>query len=296
MKTIQLTVLMAGLFLSAFTSEAQFTPILTNGLVAYYPFNGNANDVSGNGNNGSPNNIAYAADRFGNSNAAASFAGNSSSYIVINTTNLNLPYNFTVSVWINFQAGQGFEGPRIISTAGYEITTDLDPSARYVNLDGGTGLKSSNPVPAGVWNHIVGVWTSNQMTMYLNGVISSSVSNSLPIDYSHGWAPTIGVNSGAYENDNYAGLIDDVAIYNRALSAQEVSELYESFASGIITLPTITITGNSNQTYSIQYVTNLSSTNWTTLVSNIVVQSNTYLYPDTNSVGQAQRFYRVVAQ
>jgi hypothetical protein len=132
--------------------------------------------------------------------------------------------------------------------------------------------------------------------MYLNGVISSSVSNSLPIDYSHGWAPTIGVNSGAYENDNYAGLIDDVAIYNRALSAQEVSELYESFASGIITLPTITITGNSNQTYSIQYVTNLSSTNWTTLVSNIVVQSNTYLYPDTNSVGQAQRFYRVVAQ
>ena len=94
----------------------------------------------------------------------------------------------------------------------------------------------------------------------------------------------------------FNGVIEDVRIYNRVLSAQEVSELYQGFALGIISVPTITITGSTNQTYSIQYVTNLSSTNWTTLVSHILLQGNTYLYPDTNSVGQSQRFYQVVAQ
>src|ERR1044072_4062327 len=93
----------------------------TNGLVALYPFNGNVKDESGNGNDGVANNVNFVPDRFGIANRAGSFAGNSGSNVKINSTNLNLPPDFTVSVWINYTAGAGTDGPRIISTAGYEI-------------------------------------------------------------------------------------------------------------------------------------------------------------------------------
>jgi hypothetical protein len=306
MKSIQLTVLIAGLFFSGFNLEAQSTPFLTNGLVSHYAFNGNADDTFGT-NNGTPYDITYVADRFGNPNAAVSFAGNSSSHIQINTTNLNLSSNFTISVWINYAEGAGEgENPRVFSTAGYEVGTLGTGNPRNIYFNNTTASNgafeaiSSTAVPSGVWTHIVAVKAGTTLTLYLNGTFDSSFSTNLlsgPLAYSRNFIPAIGANSGALDQDEYGGLIDDLAIYNRALSAQEVSELYESFASGIITLPTITIIGTTNQTYSIQYVTNLSLTNWTTLVSNIDLQdSSPYYYPDTNSIGQPQRFYRVVAQ
>jgi hypothetical protein len=296
MKTIQLTTLMVGLSFATFNSRAQSTPVLTNGLVAYYSFNGNADDTFGT-NNGTPYGITYVTDRFGNPNAAASFAGNSSSYIVINTTNFTLT-TLSISVWINPTVGLGIEGPRVFSTGGYELTcynpsSDLGLTPRVAEFVDGL---ISSVFEAGVWTHVVATLSSNQVNIYLNGSLSVSVTNSeLPSFV--GWLPTIGVNAGNYNNDNYGGLIDDLAVYNRVLSPQEVSELYESFASGIITLPTITITGSTNQVYSVQYVTNLSLSNWTSLASNIVLQgTGPYYYPDTSSIGQPQRFYRVVVQ
>ena len=62
------------------TFKISSLPIPTNGLVAWYPFNGNANDSSGNGNNGTVHNATLSADRFNNPNSAYSFNG-SSSYI-----------------------------------------------------------------------------------------------------------------------------------------------------------------------------------------------------------------------
>ncbi len=206
---------------------------LTNGLVAYYPFNGNANDASGNGNNGTVNNVNFVSDRFGLPNRAGSFAGNSGSNVQINSANLNLSPDFTVSVWINYAAGAGTEGPRIISTAGYEITTDSTfVTQRHINFNntfspgsGFANVSSSNGVPAGVWTHVVGVRVAGKLNLYINGSPAGSVSVALPPDYSRGFVPKIGGNSGA-GTDNYAGLIDDIRIYNRALSASEVQQLY----------------------------------------------------------------------
>lgn len=55
--------------------QVQAQSFLTNGLTAYYPFNGNANDASGNGNNGTVNGATLTADRFGNANSAYRFNG-----------------------------------------------------------------------------------------------------------------------------------------------------------------------------------------------------------------------------
>ena len=70
----------------------------SNGLVAHYPFNGNANDESGNAHNGTVmNGVALTTDRFGNTNKAYSFDG-VDDYITANIGNLQA---ITVSVWIN---------------------------------------------------------------------------------------------------------------------------------------------------------------------------------------------------
>ncbi len=71
--------------------------IPTGGLVAYYPFNGNANDVSGNGYNGTVNGATLTTDRFGNPNSAYNFNGNFQSILTnIVQTNINA---YSVSVW-----------------------------------------------------------------------------------------------------------------------------------------------------------------------------------------------------
>jgi hypothetical protein len=73
---------------------------LSDGLVAYYPFNGNANDESGNGNNGTVNGATLTMDRFGNPNSAYNFDG-MNNFIEISSLS-NMQYKpITYSVWIN---------------------------------------------------------------------------------------------------------------------------------------------------------------------------------------------------
>ena len=71
---------------------------LNNGLVAYYPFNGNANDESGNGNDGTNNGVTLTADRFGNVDAAYDFDG-FNNITVPHNSNLNLIGDLTLSAW-----------------------------------------------------------------------------------------------------------------------------------------------------------------------------------------------------
>src|SRR5271170_1089907 len=76
---------------------AQAQSFLTNGLVAYYPFSGNANDASGNGNNGTVYGASLTTDRLGNSNSAYSFDGIGN---YISTADINLSEEATISVWV----------------------------------------------------------------------------------------------------------------------------------------------------------------------------------------------------
>ncbi len=90
--------------LYAYESTPPQPAFVTNGLVAYYPFNGNANDASGNGNNGTAFNTQSASDRFGNPNSAFAFNGingstNTSMVIVSNQLiNLGQPA-YTINMW-----------------------------------------------------------------------------------------------------------------------------------------------------------------------------------------------------
>jgi PKD repeat protein len=74
---------------------------LSKGLVAYYPFNGNANDESGNGNHGVVHGASLASDRFGKFNSAFKFDGLESYIEIPDSSSLDFTSEFSLSVWVN---------------------------------------------------------------------------------------------------------------------------------------------------------------------------------------------------
>ena len=101
MKTTKAVFIILAITTTALAFQVQAQSFLTNGLVAYYPFNGNANDESGNGYNGTVHGALLDADRFGRPASCYSFNG-SNSYIELppNTGNLNGLTQTTILAWM----------------------------------------------------------------------------------------------------------------------------------------------------------------------------------------------------
>ena len=93
----------------------------TNGLVGWWPFNGNANDESGNGNNGTVNGATLTADRFGVLNSALSFDGIDDFVEMANA--FSDWQDFSFSMWLNHTKGNAFSG--LISDANSFPSNDL---------------------------------------------------------------------------------------------------------------------------------------------------------------------------
>src|SRR5258705_4476505 len=97
-------------FVSLFLSTIIFCQVnLGVGLMAYYPFSGNANDVSGNNNNPVFNNATLTADRFGNPNSAYSFNGTSSYTRILNSATLNFNTQMSITAWV--KVAGFYQGP-----------------------------------------------------------------------------------------------------------------------------------------------------------------------------------------
>jgi hypothetical protein len=206
---------------------------LSDGLVAYYPFNGNANDESGNGNNGTVNGATLIVDRFGNANKAYSFDGNDIIRIS-NNDSLNFgTSDFSMSLWIKPNS----EYCQIIGKdvfpgglLGYYLSIGAAGTRKLRfatrNVSDNT-LDSPNPLP-NEWTYIVAVRKSNILKLYINGTLDSSLSESSTTNVSSNadfkigrFDEWIGVQSSFYGN------IDDIRIYNRALSETEIQQLYQ---------------------------------------------------------------------
>lgn len=296
-----MTVLILGLSLFGFKSEAQIAPFLTNGLVAYYPLNGTVNDAWGTNDGIIEGETMWTNGVFGE-NSALFFDGETR-VEVQDSPSLDSTTAITLAAWFSATSWSG--NPRLISKGEYNFCDQSGSLEFDIPLVGATyNAQVETTLPSvGNWHFAVATYDGTSQKIYVDGkmVVSQPTNGAIAISNPGGTAL---LNIGAKPSQPtdccptayFNGAISDVVIYNRALSSNEVSELYYAFATGIIVVPTVTIAGNTNQTYSIQYVNNLSATNWTTLISNIVLSSSPYYYPDTNSIGQPQRFYRVVAQ
>jgi hypothetical protein len=216
--------------------QVQAQSFLTNGLTAHYPFNGNANDASGNGNNGTVNGATLTADRFGDANRAYRFNG--ASWVQLPDAILPVaPSELTLSVWVLADSGP-------YTTT--EILTELSPRTGTCSMGAGTGhwgfsakLQNSGwqpnyppmPMITNMWVQLVGIYKQGQyVEFYVNG--SLAYSNAIPDEILE-TNPTFPLNSaiGIYDYapgpyNGFNGAIDDVRVYNRALSAAEVQQLY----------------------------------------------------------------------
>ncbi len=222
----------------AVAGQAQAQSFLTNGLVAYYPLNGNANDVSGNGINGTVVSAVPATDRFGARDSCYSFNG-SSAYIYAPADMLPTGYR-TVSLW--FDAYEVTNAPVFL---GYGVGCGSS-FWMGLNLDGrgsftvGThcgGYELDVPYtipPTNAWHQWVVVMNDEETIFYLDGNVIGTEMGTPTTDVA-GTQLGLGVTSSAstgavpYSDPNLGyldGYLDDVRIYNVALSASDAAELY----------------------------------------------------------------------
>jgi hypothetical protein len=216
---------------------------LKEGLVAYYPFNGNANDESGNGNNGTVNGATLTTDRFDNSNKAYSFDG-VNDYIVSSSTISSLN-SVTISGFAYTSNSMGGAFVHIgqddgINCGGIGIgrgTANSDVGMSFWNLYPGLKLislvscvnyyNSNISIADNEWIHFVLVKQGNIFYYYLNGikVAESQIGNvNTPTPKfffgTTGMPPPIGIYSTCF-----SGKLDDIRIYNRALTQEEITYL-----------------------------------------------------------------------
>jgi hypothetical protein len=208
-----------------------------DGLVGWWPFNGNANDESGNGNNGVVNGATLTEDRFGNAQSAYAFDGVDD---WVDVCGLSMYSEFSLSLW--FRANDltlihptlayfGIEGFGFDYTTSVDVAVDnvnFSPSRLRANLNydfGSAGTSVLNQE----WNLANIQLKDSQLYFYLNGDLKEQISSSkskLKIDSTVCSRLGCGQNSSAMVLNFFSGLLDDIAIYNRALTPSEITQLY----------------------------------------------------------------------
>lgn len=295
----------------------------TNGLVGWYPFNGNANDESGNGNDGVVNGVTLTTDRNGKSNSAYNFDGIDDFIEIQDAQSLKFTDEITISFWMRLDnlptdgighqiitkqvnSGVNQEGFHIVLNNGNELMY------RYKNGTSGTQIflyeDAINFPSLGSWFHVVAVTNNSEDKLYINNIL---------VDYNSPSADIGGMNISnlifgkpTWTNGNaslFNGGIDDIAIYNRALTQQELTALYSSCSISATTIGAIssTTSGNnitmsatssgSNLNYT--WETNPINNGWQEVVSNSTYSGNgtSSLSISNLTLANHQQPFRVIA-
>lgn len=221
-------------FGSVVTSCAILLKTLDSGLVAFYPMNGNVDDYSAWNNHGINNGAYLVPDRHGVSNHAYAFDGNTH-IAVPDSTSLDLTSQLTLTAWICVTNSRPdllmgvVSKPRSASGTGYRLglRPGYLPEMGVNDVVHNQGVVASNSVPVGVWTHIAGTLDGDEMCVYVNGILAtrqiaghiSLLNSSRPL-----YIGTEGISGSG--DRSYRGLADEVRVYNRALTPQEIMSLF----------------------------------------------------------------------
>lgn len=276
-----------------FLTWTAFCPaqIPQNGLVAYFPFNGNANDESGLNNNGTVSDAVLAVDRFGKENGCYQFRGmDYNDFIKVNSSSsLDFSGKATYSFYVKLQEEAGMDGygkknfvgvhtlfAKDHDRSGYAAVFNSDDNgssiwmASYGGVKGGTDAKISRML--GQWKHVVLTFNDGTSKLYVNGnlVHQQDTGN---INIGNGKDLYFGRFNGSWYPLN--GFLDDFRIYNRELSAKEILGLFKS--EGKIKIPPIAVKGKTATAAKGTSKTSLASKGKTT--SAIGKKTETYTGP-----------------
>jgi gliding motility-associated-like protein len=233
------TFLLFFLIIQLAMNQQLLSQVSTVGLVAYYPFNGNSKDESGHGNDGFNNNAVLTYDRFGKADCAYTFNGIDQYIMVPSADILEISGPISMCAWFKTREVKSYAGivckaPSEEPRSGYILCVDNNDKARVffvndhrVNEKFGT-IASDMSLNDDIWHFVVSVYDGSQALLYIDGKLNAKV------NYTWGMQKTkdpllIGWDRNTYLSDRFfEGEIDEVMIYNRALNAKEILDLFES--------------------------------------------------------------------
>ncbi len=239
------------LLLSAFTAQAQD---IFEGVVAYYPFNGTAQDESTFDHNGQVFGATLTEDRFGNPESAYAFNGTDNFIRVEHSEAFNFGTSdpYAVSIW--FQASQEqqeltvpgndvlskwFIDGEMTQSAGYTLVLRYNNQIaenpfvmRALRFDGYGGCVNVDAVGTEIvkeiWHHVVFTYEEGEFKFYYDNKLMQSVQETSLTCSTQNQSPLlIGKRGAAPHPNHFTGAIDDLRIYERALSEEEITLLFE---------------------------------------------------------------------
>jgi hypothetical protein len=222
-------------------SDSVFTiseMVITDGLVAYYPFDGNLNDESGNGHPAKNIGAVLTKDRFGISSSAYYFDGNSTLYVDHDSV-FSFTDEYTFTYWVRLKypdrnqkiiakskaTNNGFPGYILGVTDGHMYPETYDITG--IN----NAFVADSSFPADTWTHMaVSYKVGGHLKAFQNGTLIHSIlvsnypigTNDLPL-YIGSWNMSDGASIGGFTVD---GDIDDIRVYNRELHNEEIKAIF----------------------------------------------------------------------
>ena len=210
---------------------------IENGLVAHYPFDGDASNQIGEGNDGNVGGVSLVDDRFGNENSAYFFDGVDDTIFVEVTgmPNIEAPQSFSWWYWVSEipTFSDAFGAGNMIAMVNPESGVGIQFGFRgqgyeTLGLDGwnwgGNTLLEADPPAVNVWHFCVYTFDGSTHRFYIDGAETASSTAT-----TQQGSPSILMFGNYPSGDQYfAGRLDDVRIYNRALKVEEIQSLYSA--------------------------------------------------------------------
>jgi hypothetical protein len=197
---------------------------LTN-LIAHYPLDGDARDVSGNSHDGAMHQATVVADRHGNARGALSFTHREARVKVPDSAHFQ-PLHITIAAWLRSSARSPHKGA-VMKTSnanwadGYGIGCFGDSAQSGLYVTAYTSFKAEAPLAVNEWIHVAGTFDGKRIAYYQNGQFVSEFAHNAPIQY-RDCPLLIGSAGSGYP---WNGEIDEVYIFDRALTPVEISDL-----------------------------------------------------------------------
>ncbi len=231
-----LLLLSLGWVLPANLVAAPCAPVPAS-LISWWHAEGDANDVLGVNDGLLQGGAGFAAGKVGQ---AFSFDGVTGFVQVSNSPSLNFASNapLTIELWAYRTGGETtmhLIGKREANCGSLQYEMSFDPYGGLAFYGGGGSVQTKVPLPTNVWMHLAATFDgTNTLLFYTNGVLAGSGSGNLGPPNT---APlTIGASGGCFF---FAGLMDEVTLYGRALSADEIQSIYNAGTAGKCFIPPV---------------------------------------------------------
>lgn len=290
----------------------------STGLVAWYGFNGNAIDGSLNGNNGVVNGATLTVDRYSKPNSAYNFNGTSDYITVADNNSLDFTNTFSISIWVKIsEYANGNERvaigkQRFADGTGYSVTAaSAYSSSKYLGVvtNGSTQatVLPSDSLKLNQWENLTFIFGGGTISIFKNGILKGTSSSSGVVLINSSLPLFIGKEFST--SRFFKGQLDDIGLWNRALTLTEIQNLYYSCPASdtITTQPTnqVGTIGNSRN-FSFSRLGTSINYQWQSSAANLgwqnVPNTNQYNGATTNSltinnlnVSNHNQLFRVVS-